>query len=429
MAHQFRKEPWYYACVMTTTPLANWEAEQLEPMLSRRVRGGFGAFWVAGSRQPTEPPPIPAIQLTGGIPDPDSLPSEGLIEASNRVLRREGPEALRYGGHQGHTGLREWLAEQMGKQEGLPLTADNFTITNGISGALINVAETFLDEGDVGLTESPTFPGRAGTIQNCLAEVQGVTLDEDGLVPEALEQTIEQIESEGKRVKLLYTIPNFQNPTGSTLSIERRRAVVDICRRHNVLIAEDDAYGDIRAEGERLPSLFALAEGRGAVFMGTFSKTMATGLRIGWVLAGQGAIDALLRTRFDLGVSPWTQRTILEFCSDGSFAKHLDKVNAVYRSKRDVMLSALDERCSRYATWNRPEGGFFIWMTLAEGVDPAKLADAARRLGVAYVNGAAFHLDGTGRNKVRLCFSNVSEADIPEAIMRLGRAMEEASSG
>ncbi len=429
MAHQFRKEPWYYACVMTTTPLANWEAEQLEPMLSRRVRGGFGAFWVAGSRQPTEPPPIPAIQLTGGIPDPDSLPIEGLIEASNRVLRREGPEALRYGGHQGHTGLREWLAEQMGKQEGLPLTADNFTITNGISGALINVAETFLDEGDVGLTESPTFPGGAGTIQNCLAEVQGVTLDEDGLVPEALEQTIEQIESEGKRVKLLYTIPNFQNPTGSTLSIERRRAVVDICRRHNVLIAEDDAYGDIRAEGERLPSLFALAEGRGAVFMGTFSKTMATGLRIGWVLAGQGAIDALLRTRFDLGVSPWTQRTILEFCSDGSFAKHLDKVNAVYRSKRDVMLSALDERCSRYATWNRPEGGFFIWMTLAEGVDPAKLADAARRLGVAYVNGAAFHLDGTGRNKVRLCFSNVSEADIPEAIMRLGRAMEEASSG
>jgi 2-aminoadipate transaminase len=417
------------ACVMTTTPLANWEAEQLEPMLSRRVRGGFGAFWVAGSRQASEPPPIPAIQLTGGIPDPDTLPVEELIEASNRVLRREGQEALRYGGHQGHAGLREWLAAHMGKQEGLPLTADNFTITNGISGALINVAETFLDEGDVGLTESPTFPGGAGTIQNCLAEVKGVTLDEDGLVPEALEQTITQIEGEGKRVKLLYTIPNFQNPTGSTLSIERRRAVVDICQRHNVLIAEDDAYGDIRAEGQRPPTLFALAEGRGAVFMGTFSKTMATGLRIGWVLADQGAIDALLRTRFDLGVSPWTQRTILEFCSDGSFAKHLDKVNAVYRSKRDVMLAALDERCGRYATWNRPEGGFFIWMTLAEGVDPAKLSEAARRLGVAYVNGAAFHLDGTGRSKVRLCFSNVSEADIPEAIMRLGRAMEDASSG
>ena len=414
---------------MTTTPLANWEAEQLEPMLSKRVRGGFGAFWVAGSRQPSEPPPVPAIQLTGGIPDPDSLPIEELIKASNRVLRREGPDALRYGGHQGHTGLREWLAERFGLQEGMPLTADNFTITNGISGALINVAETFLDEGDVGLAESPTFPGGAGTIQNCLAEVRGVTVDGDGLVPEALEEAIDRVESEGRRVKLLYTIPNFQNPTGSTLSVERRRAVVDICRRHQVLIAEDDAYGDIRAEGERPPSLFALAEGRGAVFMGTFSKTMATGLRIGWVLADQGAIDALLRTRFDLGMNPWVQRSILEFCADGSFAKHLDKVNAVYRSKRDVMLSALDERCSRYAMWNRPEGGFFIWMTLAEGVDPAKLADAARRLGVAYVNGAAFHLDGGGRNKVRLAFSYVNENDIPEAVMRLGRAMEEAASG
>jgi DNA-binding transcriptional MocR family regulator len=414
---------------MTTAPLANWEEQQLEPMLARRVKGGFGAFWVAGSRQPTEPPPVPAIQLTGGIPDPDTLPIEELIQASDTVLRREGQEALRYGGHQGHAGLREWLAEHMGEQEGLSLTADNFTITNGISGALINVAETFLDEGDVGLCESPTFPGGAGTIQNCLAEVRSVTLDADGLVPEALEEAIERIEGEGKRVKLLYTIPNFQNPTGSTLSLERRKAVVDICQRHSVLIAEDDAYGDIRAEGQRPPTLFALAEGRGAVFMGTFSKTMATGLRIGWVLAGQGAIDALLRTRFDLGTSPWTQRTILEFCSTGAFAKHLDKVNAVYRSKRDVMLSALDERCSRYATWNRPDGGFFIWMTLAEGVDPKKLAEAARRLGVAYVNGAAFHLDGTGRNKVRLCFSNVAEADIPEAIMRLGRAMEEASSG
>ena len=412
---------------MTTTPLANWEAQQLEPLLSKRVRGGFGAYWVAGARQPSEPPPVPAIQLTGGIPDPDTLPAEELIEASNRVLRREGPEALRYGGHQGYAGLREWLAGLMGQQEGLPLTADNFTITNGISGALINVSETFLDEGEVGLVEAPTFPGGAGTIQNCLADVVGVAVDADGLVPAALEETIARLEGEGRRVKLLYTIPNFQNPTGSTLSLERRKAVVDICRRHNVLIAEDDAYGDIRFEGKKPPTLFALAEGQGAVFMGTFSKTMATGLRIGWVLADQAAIDALLRTRFDLGVSPWVQRTILEFCSAGAIERHLAKVNDVYRSKRDVMLAALDERCSRYASWNRPEGGFFLWLTLAENVDPAKLAEGARRLGVAYVTGAAFHLDGKGRQQIRLAFSHVNEGEIPEAIMRLGRAMEEAA--
>jgi DNA-binding transcriptional MocR family regulator len=414
---------------MTTTPLANWEAEQLERSLAKRVRGGFGAFWVAGSRAPTEPPPVPPIILTGGIPDPDSLPVEELIETSTRVLRREGPDALRYGGHQGQTELRAWLAGYLGKQQGLPLTADNFAITNGISGALINVAETFLDEGDVGLVEAPTFPGGAGTMMNCMADIVGVPLDADGLVPQALEETIARLKGEGRRVKLLYTIPNFQNPTGSTLSLERRQAVVDICQRNDVLIAEDDAYGDIRFEGEKPPSLFALAEGRGVLFMGTFSKTMATGLRIGWVLADQRAIDALLRTRFDLGTSPWLQRAILEFCNEGMFERHLAKVNDIYRRKRDAMLASLDERCSRYATWNRPEGGFFLWLTLAESVDPMKLMDAARRTGVAYVPGGAFFLDGGGKHTARLCFSHVREEQIPEAILRLGRALEEAAQG
>jgi 2-aminoadipate transaminase len=414
---------------MTTTPLRNWEEELLQQSLSKRVRGGWGAYWVAGARQPLEPPPVAPIILTGGIPDPDTLPIEELIDTSNRVLRREGPEALRYGGHQGHTALRDWLAQHYSAQEGLSLAADNFTITNGISGALINVCETFLDEGDVGLVEAPTFPGGAGTIHNCLSDVVGVPVDQDGLIPEALEETIELLEREGRRVKLLYTIPNFQNPTGSTMTLERRRAVVEICQRHGVLIAEDDAYGDIRFEGERLPSLFALAEGRGAVFMGTFSKTMATGLRVGWVLADQLVIDALLRTRFDLGVSPWVQRTILEFCAEGLWDRHVAKMIDVYRRKRDVMVSALAERCGRYATWNQPEGGFFLWLTLGETVDPAALADAARRHGVMYVGGAAFFLDGSGKHSARLAFSHVRDDEIPEAILRLGRALEEAAQG
>jgi DNA-binding transcriptional MocR family regulator len=411
---------------MATIPLENWEAAQLEQSLSRRVQAGWGAFWVAGSR-PQAPPPVPPIALTGGIPDPDSLPIDELIETSNLVLRREGQEALRYGGHQGYAGLREWLAAETSRREGLAVTADNFTITNGISGALINVCETFLDEGDVGLVEAPTFPGGAGAMQNCLSEVVGVEVDGDGLVPDALAQTIERLEGEGKRVKLLYTVPNFQNPTGTTLPLERRQAVVDICRRHNVLIAEDDAYGDIRFASERPPSLFALARGRGAVFMGSFSKTMATGLRIGWVLGDQPVIESLLRTRYDLGVSPWLQRTIHEFAASGLLERHVAKVNGIYRRKRDVMLDALEERCRRYATWNQPEGGYFLWLTLAETVDPAALQEAARRLGVAYVGGYAFHMDGSGHQSVRLAYSFVAEHDIPEAILRLGRALEEAS--
>ncbi len=417
----------YHAVTMTHTKLDTWEEDQFKASLSQRVKGGFGAFWVAGSR-PTEPPPVKPIALTGGIPDPDTLPTEELIETSNIVLRREGPAALRYGGHQGHPGLREWLAEEVRRREGLDVEADNFTITNGISGALINVSETFLNEGEIGLVESPTFPGGSAAIQNCLADIVGVRVDNDGLVPDELEETIERYESEGRTVKLLYTVPNFQNPTGTTLTNERRERVVEVCQAHNVVIAEDDAYGDVRFEGEKPPSLFSIARGKGVVFMGSFSKTMATGLRIGWTLAEQQVTDALLQTRFDLGVSPWLQRTILEFASNGMLERHLEKVNAVYRSKRDAMLAALDERCSRYAAWTRPEGGYFLWLKLAETVDPEKLAKAAYNLGVAYVGGYAFHVDDTGHNTIRLAYSFLKEEEIPEAIMRLGRALEEASS-
>ena len=405
-----------------------WDEEQLERSLAQRVKAGWGAFWVAGGGR-AEPPPVEPIALTGGIPDPDSLPVEELIEVSNRVLRREGPEALRYGGHQGYEGLREWLATHVGELEGLELTAQNFTLTNGASGGLVNVCDTFLDEGDVGLCEEPTFPGGAGTIEHCMAEVAGVRLDEDGIVPDALAETIERLERDGRRVKLLYTTPNFQNPTGSTLTLERRKAVVEICRRHGVLIVEDDAYGDIRFEEERLPSLFALAGGKGAVFLGTFSKTMATGLRVGWVLADTAIVEALLRTRYDLGITPWLQRTVYEFASSGMWQRHVVKVNDIYRRKRDAMLAALSERCRRYATWNTPVGGYFLWLTLADSVDPAAMYDAARDLGVSYVGGGAFHRDGGGRRNVRLAYSFVNEQEIPEAILRLGRAMEEGAQG
>lgn len=416
----------YHASTMTSSDDA-WGEDQLKERLARRVRGGWGAHWVTGSRN--EPPPVPPIALTGGIPDAGTLPVDELIESSDRVLRTEGPAALRYGGHQGYPDLRAWLAEHTGKREGIALTADNFTLTNGGAGAMVNVCQTFLDEGDVGLVESPTFPGGAGTIQSCLADVAGVPMDKDGLVPDALAATLDRLEQEARRVKLLYTTPNFQNPTGSTLTLERREAVVEICRRHRVLIVEDDAYGDIRFEGERLPSLFALAGGKGVAYLGTFSKTVATGLRVGWVLADTPVIDALLQTRFDLGTSPWLQRTMLDFAASGRWERHVPKVVDVYRRKRDVMLAALEERCGRYATWNRPEGGFFLWLTLAETVDLALLFAAARRLGVAFVGGGGFHIEDGGHHTIRLAYSFVREDEIPEAILRLGRALEEAANG
>jgi 2-aminoadipate transaminase len=405
----------------------NWEAEQLAAKLSKRVAAIGSVWWVAGMRQ--EPPPVPPIMFTGGIPDPDTLPIEELIEVSDLILRREGPDALRYGGHQGYEGLRDWLAREWGGRDGMSLTAANFTITNGVSGALANVCEAFLDEGDVGLIESPGYPGGAGTIRGCLGDTEPVAADDQGIVPDALEATIARLKGEGRRVKLLYTIPTFQNPTGVAMTLERRKAVVEICQRHEVLIVEDDAYGDVRFEGDRLPSLFSVAGGEGAVFLGTFSKTVATGLRIGWVLGSEPVIEALVKMRFDMGVSPWPQRVLAEYGSSGRWAKHVAKMNDVYRSKRDTLVQALEERCSRYLTWNTPEGGYFLWLRLADDVDPAKLGQAAREIGVSFVGGQAFKRDEEGRRYIRLAFSFVNEQEIPEGIMRLGRALEQAAGG
>jgi DNA-binding transcriptional MocR family regulator len=410
-----------------TSDGSNWEAALLQQTLSKRVAAIGTVWWIAGGRQ--EPPPVEPVQLTGGIPDEETLPVDALMAASERVLRREAPDALRYGGSQGYLGLREFLAEHLSKQEGLALTADNLTITNGASAGIANVGEAFLDEGDVALVEQPTYPGGVGTMRGCLGDVVGVPLDAGGLVPEALDETIERLKAEGRRVKLLYTIASYQNPTGAAMTLDRRKAVVDICRRQGVITVEDEAYADLGFDGRTLPSLFSLAGGEGAVTVGTFSKTIATGLRVGWVLGSVPMTESLVRMRFDMGTSPWVQRTIAEYASTGEWVSHTKEMQRLYRHKRDVMLGALEERCSRYTTWNVPEGGFFLWLRLSDEIDPRALADTARNIGVAYVGGAAFYQDRKpGLPFVRLAFSHATEAEITEGVLRLGRALEQAAA-
>jgi len=377
--------------------------------------------------RPEPPPGVEPIQLTGGIPDPASLPIDDLIASNERVLRREGVFALQYGGPQGYPGLREWLAHDVNRREGLDLGPENFVLTTGSSGALENLCEALLDPGDVAIIERPTYPGSTRLVMSCLAEIEGVPVDADGIDVDALEQTVARVKAAGKRAKLLYTISNFQNPAASTLSIGRRKRIIEICRREHILIAQDDAYGPISFGEAPLPSLFALSGGDGAVLLGTFSKTLATGLRIGWLMGAQKIVDAVTRVRFDMGVSPWTSRVIADYCEAGKYDEHVPRVTEIYRRKRDIMLDALNERCGRYARWDVPKGGFFLWLQLSEGVDPRELDEAAWEEGIGYVGGKAFFDNGDGANYARLCFSNVAESDIPEAIMRFGRALERAA--
>lgn len=397
-----------------------------EQAISARGRAAAWSPWAQGE---LPRPPIRPIMLTGGIPDPASLPIEGLIACNEKVLRTHGTYALMYGGPQGYSGLSEWLAQRINEQEGMGLTTENFVITCGSAGGLENLCETFLDPGDVAIIERPTFAGSLRTIISCLPEIEGVAVDDDGLQPDALAAVLERVAAAGKRAKILYTIANFHNPAGATLTILRRKQIVELCRAHGVLIIQDDAYGAINFDADPNPSLFSLAGGSGAVLLGTFSKTLATGLRVGWIMGEKPVVDAITRMRFDMGVSPWTTRVIAEFCESGAFDKHVASMIEIYRRKRDVMIAALEERCGRYARWEVPKGGFFLWLELADEVDPERLRITANDEAVGYVGGQPFFDDLSGANRARLCYSNVAEAEIPEAIMRFGRALERAAAG
>jgi 2-aminoadipate transaminase len=414
--------PWIAAPSAGEDALAhafNWEHAQ-----SLRAKAMEWSPWQMRAAPPTG---IEPIMLAGGIPDPASLPIDDLIACNERVLRREGEFALMYGGPQGYPGLREWLARDVNRREGLNLGPEHFVLTTGSSGALENLCEALLDPGDVAIIERPAYPGSTRLMMSCLAQIEGVGVDDDGIDCDELEAVIARCKADGKRVKLLYTIANFQNPAASTMTLERRQRSVEICRREQVLIAQDDAYGALTFGASAVPSLFALAGGDGAVLLGTFSKTLATGLRVGWLMGSQTIVDAVTRVRFDMGVSPWSSRVIAEFCESGRYDEHVPRVIEIYQRKRDMMLAALDERCARFARWSVPLGGFFLWLELSEGVDPARLFETAWEEGVGYVGGKAFYDNGEGANFARLCYSNVSESEIPEAVMRFGRALERAA--
>jgi 2-aminoadipate transaminase len=424
---------------MATLRAANWEEELLTRGLSDRARRAGAVYAGPGSGGDIPQIARPPITFTGGIPDPIALPIDDLVSASERVLREEGSVALQYGGAQGFKGLREWLADHWSSLDRMELTSDHYTLTNGSAHALDNICVTFLNPGETVIVEGPSFPGSIRAIRSFGTKVESVPVDADGLVVEALAEKLEELSRRGERSKMLYTIPNYHNPTGATLSVERRHRLLDLCERNDVLIVEDDAYGEIGFEDEVPPSLFSLAKGRGVIKIGTFSKILATGLRVGWCQSTPPVTDALLATRFDMGISPFVIRMIARYAADGRLDDHIEDVRELYARKRDLMLNELQERCSQLCVWSEPKGGFFLWLTLNENIDPVALGEAARDEGVAYVGGRSFFAELTANDAprrgwgpgdsqyVRLAYSYVAEDQIAEGIRRLARAMERAA--
>jgi 2-aminoadipate transaminase len=406
--------------------------------LSTRARRVGAAYAGPGAGSDIPAGDRPPVAFTAGLPDPVIHPIPEILEATAAVLASDADGALQYGGAQGFAGLREWLAAHWSRVDGLPLTADHFTLTNGAAGALANVCDTYLDDGDVVIVEEFSFPGSVRAIRAATPHVQTVPVDGDGLDLDALAALLQRLERAGTPVRMLYTIPTFQNPTGSTLSLERRRALIELCARHRTLIVEDAAYAELPFHDGLPPSLYSLSDGANVIRIGTASKIIAPGLRVGWCQAVPEVIGALVATRPDMGTSPLTHRMVAELATSGFLDRHIVTAREHYAHKSRIMLEALIQHCGEAATWKAPDGGFFVWATLSDAIDPSRLAALTAQEGVSYVGGQVFLSDAEpestawrhwapGESRyLRLAFSYVAENSIAEGISRLGRALDRA---
>lgn len=363
------------------------------------------------------------VSLAGGMPYIGGLPLEEIAEMQRRLVIEQGEVALQYGSGQGDEGLREHITQVMAL-EGINAHPDDVVVTTGSQQALDLVTKIFIDPGDVIVAEAPSYVGALGVFRAHEADVVHVEMDQDGLVPVELEATLARLASEGRRVKFLYTVPNFHNPGGVTLSLERRPQVLDICRRYGVLVLEDNPYGLLGFDSEPLPALRSMSE-EGVIYLGSFSKTFAPGYRVGWAVAPHAVREKLVLASESAILCPSnaSQLAIRTYLEHADWQGQIKKFREQYRERRDAMISALEEHIPE-ASWNVPEGGFYVWLTLPEGLDAKSMLPRAVTARVAYVPGTAFYYDGSGASHMRLSFCYPTPDRIREGVRRLAGVIE-----
>jgi 2-aminoadipate transaminase len=401
-----------------------WDADHLEEVVSQRARILGPSVWAAAA-----PDPRPVISFAGGLPDIPSLPGEILLNAARWVVDNDQKEALEYNGTFGPRPLRQALAERSSRLEGIPVTTDHVMIVSGSAHGIGIVCETFLDPGDVVLCESPNFPGSMRTMRTFGAELVAVPMDEDGIRVDLMEEELKKLADQGRRAKFVYCIPTHQNPAGITLSRARRERMVELAREYNTLLLEDDAYGELWFRDEPPPSLFSLSGGDHAIKVSSFSKILATGLRMGWTMASPAITSRMASVRYDMGSSPYLGRTIAQAIRSGDLDRHVTHLREIYARKLGRMEDALRKYCSQYATWKTPQGGFFLWLNLQPGLSCREVQRVANEKAVIVGQGPQFFADGRATNHVRLAFSYVPMEDIEEGVHRLGEAMAEVAAG
>jgi 2-aminoadipate transaminase len=403
---------------MTSAP------EPFESLLAARARIGWGMS-VATPR-----PSMHALyEFGGGYPDPASFPYDGMVEATARMMKDDGAAAMTYGEPQGYRGLRELICHKYERFEAFRVEPENIIVANGSGQALALAFGAFLDPGDPVIAEAPTFAGSLNTLRRHGPEILDVPVDDEGIVTDAVRQRLAALRRQGRRCKLIYTIVNFQNPAGPSQSLRRRQELVALAHEYDTLILEDDAYGELRFEGQTLPPLFALDHGGRVIRAGTLSKILGAGVRIGWLCAPRPMIPAFQSFLFGGGVNPFMSRVATWFLRE-HLESHIKVLIDVYRAKRDAMRAGLAEVLgSTDAGINCPEGGFFLWIKLPGGVDPRRLATLAVEARVQYTPGPVFYANGGGDDFIRLAFSYEPPEKCYEGARLLGRAVLGARRG
>ena len=368
------------------------------------------------------------VSLAGGMPNLSALPMEMMAEVIRELVANNGTEALQYGSGQGHPLLREQICEVMAL-EGIRANADDVIVTTGSQQALDLISRIFIDPGDVVLVEAPSYVGALGTFAQYQASVVHVETDNDGMVPAALAEAIKSVRATGRKIKFLYLIPNYQNPTGVMLSAIRRTEILEICAKEEIFIVEDNPYGLLGFDGPS-PNSMRAQDSENVIYLGSFSKTIASGLRVGWALVPQSIKDKMVIASESSILCPsnFTQLTISSYLKNQPWRDQIASFVDLYRVRRDAMLESLDAHFPKEATWTRPGGGFYVWITLPPEIDTKAMVPKAIVAKVAYVPGIAFYADGFGSWQMRLSYCHPTPERIREGVKALGAVVKKELS-
>lgn len=381
----------------------------------RKVRKSF----IREILKVTENPEV--ISFAGGLPNPSFFPVQEIAAAAAKVLKESGENALQYSTTEGYFPLREYVASRYLQRHKLRVSADDILITNGSQQGLDLIGKVFLDKSDPIVIERPGYLGAIQAFSFYEPEFRTVPLLEDGIDFELLQKACKE-----NKVKLYYAVPNFQNPSGITYSVQKRADIAHLLREHEIVFVEDDPYGELRFIGRDLPTVKDSPEDN-VLLLGTFSKIVSPGLRLGWVCANKEIMEKLVvaKQAADLHSNYLSQRIVYQYIADNDLDHHISRIREAYGKQREFMISMLEECFPQEVKFTRPEGGMFLWVTLPEGMSSLELFDYAARANVAFVPGDPFYVDGGGSNTLRLNFSNADEEMIEEGIKRLAQALTE----